>query len=667
MGIVASSSSSSALSSKKYDVFMSFGGDNTRTNFTSHLYTALCRNKIETYMDYRLHKGDEISPALIQAIKNSTISLVVFSQNYASSKWCLDELTQILQCKRAQGQIVIPVFYKVDPSEVRKPEGAYKKAFEKHERAFRRNIHMVNNWRNALFEMANLAGWDSQTCRDESKLIQNIVNYVLRKLNNRYPFALKDLVGIDENCHCIELLLQKAPVFGIWGMGGLGKTTMAKVVFAKLFSQFESSCFMENVREMTEKHGISYVRDKLISELLDDENLHDGPSIVSGSTFAMRRLDRKKVLIVLDDVSHSKHLDSLAKECGNLGPGSRVIITTRDKQVLAGRVDEIHEAKALIDHESLKLFCCKAFHKDHPEIGYEELSERAVAYAKGIPLALTVLGSYLHSKTTKEWESALRKLKKTLNEDIQEVLKLSYDELNDEDKEMFVDIACYLKGEWERNVIRLFESYGLHASIGIRTLLDKTLITLDSFRVQMHDLIQGMGNEIVRQQCLKEPRKRSHLWNHEEVYDVLKNKKGTDAIESITFDMSQIKEVSLTADAFKNIPNLRSLKLYSTSPKNCANLPSGLESFCDRLRYFYWDFFPLESLPASTFCMQNLVEIHMKYSHVTKLWDGVQLIYHSGSKSEASSQGDEGGYNVQLLKNQDLEGFEHSHVQCEFV
>ncbi|KAI9071082.1 hypothetical protein K1719_046957 [Acacia pycnantha] len=599
MGIIASSSSSSsfssALPSKKYDVFISFRGDDTRTNFTSHLYTALCRTKIETYIDYRLHKGDEISPALTQAIKDSTISLVVFSQNYASSKWCLDELTHILLCKRDLGQIVIPVFYNVDPSDVRKQQGAYKKAFAKHEKAFRRNIEVVNNWRNALFLTSNLAGWDSQTCRDESELIQNIVSDVLRKLNNSHPFELKDLYGIEENCHCIELLLQKAPIVGIWGMGGLGKTTMAKVVFTKLSSEFESSCFMENVREMTEKHGISYVRDQLILKLLDDENSRDGPSIILGSTFAMRRLGRKKVLIVLDDVSHSKHLDGLAKECGSLGPGSRVIITTRDKHVLAGRVDEIHEAKALSDYESLKLFCFKAFHKDRPEIGYEELSERSVAYAKGIPLALTVLGSFLRSKTTKEWESKLSQLKKIPQKGVQEVLKLSYDELNDEEREMFLDIACYLKGESESNVIRLFESYGLHARIGIRTLLDKALITIGViYRVEMHDLIQGMGNEIVRQQCSKEPGKRSHLWNHEEVYAILKNKKGTDAIESITFDMSQMEEdfVNLKVVDLCGSSQLMELPDFSKA----LNLEHIDLSFCSSLCYVHPSILSLHKL-----------------------------------------------------------------------
>ena len=92
--------------------------------------------------------------------------------------------------------------------------------------------------------------------------------------------------------------------------------------------------------------------------------------------------------------------------------------------------------------------------------------------------------------------------------------------------------------------------------------------------------------------------------------------------------MSQIEEVYLSADAFKNMNNLKSLKFYSTTGKSSVKLPSGLDSFCEGLRYFYWDLFPLESLPASTFCPQSLLEIHMRYSHVTKLWDGVQVYTH---------------------------------------
>ncbi|KAI9079888.1 hypothetical protein K1719_038134 [Acacia pycnantha] len=627
MGSAASTSSSFSqpIYSKNYDVFISFRGEDTRTNFTSHLHTSLSQNSLRTFIDYQLPKGDNISESLIEAIKGSSISVVVFSENYASSKWCLDELTQILQCRKDQGQFVIPVFYNVDPSHVRKQKGAYEKAFAKHERDLGHNQDRLTKWKDALFETANLAGWHSQSFRDESELIQNIVNDVMQKLDHRHPSILDGLVGIDENCECIELLLRKFPIIGIWGMGGIGKTTMAQVVFAKLSPQYQSWCFLENVREESEKYGLKYIRDKLVSELLMEEKINSGPPKVLGSTFVRRRLSSRKVFIVLDDVDSSKQLDYLARECDCLGQGSTVIITTRDKHMLIGRVNEIYEAKPLRYQESFKLFNLKAFRNDQPKIGFEQRSKRVVTYTKGNPLALIVLGSFLHSKTEEEWDSALRKFKKTPNEDIQEVLKLSYNGLDYEEKEIFLDIACFLKGEVKEHVIQLLDSYGFHAIISIRNLQDKALITMGE-RLWMHDLIQEMGWAIVRQECIKEPGRRTRLWDPKEVYDVLKNNRGTEAVEGIILNVSRMRDIYLTADTFKKMTNLRFLKFYSlcnTGSFNKVHLQMGLESISDKIRYFQWDGYPLGSLP-STFCAENLVELKMQFSHVQTLWDGVQ-------------------------------------------
>ncbi|XP_054781242.1 disease resistance protein RPV1-like isoform X2 [Prosopis cineraria] len=626
MGTAAStpSFSSQPISSKNYDVFISFRGEDTRRNFTSHLYTALTQKSIRTYIDYQLPKGDDISESLIQAIKDSLVSVVVFSENYASSKWCLDELSQILRCRKDQGQFVIPVFYEVDPSDVRKQKGTYQEAFAKHERDFRHNQDKVKKWKDALFETANLAGWHSQSFRDESELIQNIINDVLRKLDHRHPSILEGLVGIDENCESIELLLEKVPIIGIWGMGGIGKTTMAKVVFDKLSPHYQSCCFIENIREESKNHGLKYIRDKLVSDLLMDENIHWSPPKVLGSDFVRRRLSWRKVFIVLDDVDNPKQLEYLAKECDCLGQGSRVIITTRDKHLLIGRVNEIYMAKPLNFQESFKLFNLKAFHRDHPEIGYEWLSKRVVFYTKGNPLALIVLGSFLHSKTKKEWDSALRRLKKIPNQDIQEALKLSFDGLNDEEKEIFLDIAFFLKGEVKEHIIQLLDSCGFHASIGIRTLQDKALITMGE-KVWMHDLIQEMGWEIVRQECIKEPGRRTRLRDPKDVYDVLRNNRGTEAVEGIILNVSRIRDIYLAADTFKEMTNLRFLKFYSSSNTGSCNvhLQMGLESISNKMRYFEWNGYPSSSLP-STFCAESLVELKMQFSQVYTLWEGVQ-------------------------------------------
>jgi hypothetical protein len=165
----ASSSSTIAIShphpppTPKHDVFLSFRGEDTRDNFISHLYAELSRKNIETFIDYRLARGDEISPALYKAIDESTIYVVILSENYASSTWCLDELTKILECREKYGRDVIPVFYKVDPSDVRNQRGSYAEAFVKHQNRFKDD--QLDAWKKALTQVAGLSGWDSQVTR----------------------------------------------------------------------------------------------------------------------------------------------------------------------------------------------------------------------------------------------------------------------------------------------------------------------------------------------------------------------------------------------------------------------------------------------------------------------------------------------------------------------
>ncbi|KAI9119925.1 hypothetical protein K1719_009314 [Acacia pycnantha] len=556
MAFVASSSSSS---SKKHEVFLSFRGEDTRRSFTSHLYTALCYEGIETFIDNELQKGDGISQALIQAIEDSSLSVIVFSENYASSKWCLDELIHILRCKKQQSQQVVPIFYEVDPSHVRHQREAYAKAFAQH---LKENPDKVDGWRKALLETASLAGWDSRNYRDDAELIQNIVSDIIKKLNHGSSIATSWII--------------------------------------------------------LEKRKISYIRDKLVNELSNDGTL--------------KGLSRRKVLIVLDDVSDRRQLEDLENEVAPfIRSGSKVIITSRDKQVLKGKVDRIHEATTLGYDSSLELFNLKAFGKDGYKSEYKELVERALAYAQGVPLALTVLGSLLHSRTVKEWESALRKLERRSHRDIQTVLKLSYDGLDDEEKVVFLDIACFFKGKSEGYVLTMLESFGFDGHISLRTLMDKALISVvhgweqNHVTVQMHDLIQSMAFEIVCQECPTNPERRSRLWNPDEIYDVLKHNRGSEAIQGISLNMSQIRDLQLSADTFKKMTKLRFLKFYSSWDQRLCpvNLPSGFDSFSESLRYLQWDNFPLQSLPLSL-CAETLVKLYMPNSHLKKLWDGVQ-------------------------------------------
>ena len=154
----SSSSSSFTHRSKNFDVFLSFRGEDTRLGFTSHLYSALDKMGIRTFIDDKLPRGEQISDELLKTIESSTSSIIIFSKNYASSSWCLDELVKILECKKKNGQLVRPIFYNVDPSEVRNPKGMFKEALAKHEKKFK-DGNKVQRWREALHEAANLSGW----------------------------------------------------------------------------------------------------------------------------------------------------------------------------------------------------------------------------------------------------------------------------------------------------------------------------------------------------------------------------------------------------------------------------------------------------------------------------------------------------------------------------
>jgi hypothetical protein len=361
-------------------------------------------------------------------------------------------------------------------------------------------------------------------------LIEAIITDVLRKLNHMYTNDRTCNLILDENYWSIQALIKnidstKVQIIGLWGMGGLGKTTLAAAMFHKISFQYEGSCFLENVTEESKKHGINYICNILLSKLLGDEDLHIDTSKAIPSMI-IRRLKRMKSFIVLDDVHTSELLQNLiGVGHGWLGAGSTVIATTRDKHVLiSGGIEKIHQVKKMNSQNSLQLFSLNAFDKVLPKEGYVELSERAIDYAEGNPLALKVLGSFLRCKSEIEWSCELAKLNQVPNENIDRILRRSYNELDDKEKNIFLDIAFVLKGLKRDRVTKILNECGFFADIGISRLLDKDLIRVDVENcIQMHDLIQKMGKQIVLEECPKNAGQRSRLCDPKEVCDVFKN------------------------------------------------------------------------------------------------------------------------------------------------
>ncbi|CAN1158531.1 Disease resistance protein L6 [Linum perenne] len=613
----ASTSSNSALP-VEYEVFLSFRGPDVRTTFADVLYKFLDHSKIRTFLDdEELRKGEIIAPSLEKAIKESKVYIPILSQDYASSKWCLQELALMVKwCKQGDDRIILPIFYMMEPRNVRHQEGSYKEAFRLHSKKY--DAETIKEWKEALKEVGEMKGWSVKESDRQGVIIQKVYSKVWSHLMRSYKLVTDELVGIDSHVQQVMRLLSSdsegMKVVGIHGMGGMGKTTIAKDVYNKLYSQFDRFCFVEDAREILSKsEGIVALQSKIISSILrTDYKVTDASE---GLHVIKDRVCKHKVLVVLDDVNNLFEFDQILGKLDNFSRESRFIVTTRDKRVLEVLQEcKFYEPGEMSNDHALQLFSKHAFGTDNPPEEDASVSMEFVKVAAGLPLALKVIGSLLFRRDREFWAAKLMELKDIPPAKLQERLKVSYNELSDNEKQIFLDIACFFIGIEKDFPFYMWSDCKFYPESGINTLLLRSLVRLnDENEFWMHDHIRDLGRAIIHEEDSQRPWKRSRIWSNEDALDILKSGEGSNRIEVLKVDMKAEKEFKLTDKEFKKLSRLRYLEV------RYGRLVGDFKGVLPNLRWLR--LLSCRSIPSDV-NMNKLVILEMQNCPVKDEWRG---------------------------------------------
>ncbi|CAN1291592.1 Disease resistance protein L6 [Linum perenne] len=563
----SSSSSSSSCSSKplpaaEFEVFLSFRGPDVRTTFADFLYRYLNRSNIRTFMDdEELHQGEKIAPSLVKAIEESKIYIPILSKDYCSSKWCLQELSLMVKCwKQGKGHVILPIFYLVQPRDVRHQKGSYLNAFRRHSKKY--DAQVIKEWKEALEVVGNMKGWHVTESDGQGAVIDQVFSKVWSHLTRDYMLATDDLIGIDSHLEKLKKRLlsgyEGVKVIGIHGMGGIGKTTIAKALYNDVCAQFDHYCFLEDVRQtLLKTDGIETLQKKIIYNVLrlniEINDADEGINIIKS------RICNGKVLIILDDVDDKFKFERILGKLEYFCSESRFIITTRDKRVMDFFQEyELYEPVEMNEDHSLQVFSRHAFGMNYPPKGDIALSMKFVKVAAGLPLALKVIGSLLFRKDHGFWKAKLKQLEHLLPLEVQETLRISYLELSHEEKQVFLDIACFFVGEEKVRPFYMWRDCGFHPEIVITTLIQRSLIKINQNVFWMHDHIRDLGKLIILEEDFQCPWKRSRIWSNDDALDMLTDEKGTDRLEVLKV---RANDIELTDRQFEKLSGLRYLKV----------------------------------------------------------------------------------------------------------
>ncbi|XP_047154414.1 disease resistance protein RPV1-like [Vigna umbellata] len=618
--------SSSSKLQRKYDVLINFTEiEDIRKKFVSHLDSALSANGLTTL----LHHENALQPLHIQQpiLHLCRVAIVVFTKTYSQSAWCLHQLQQIIEWHQTYSRHVLPVYYEIEPSDVRLQKGDFGEAFKAtaHQTFSEQQLEDgVSRWSHALTKAANFFGWDESNHRSDAELVDTIVKSVLNLpvlSVTKFPVGLQSQV--EDVIRTIKNKSMEVCRIGICGMEGSGKTTLAKAIYNQIHGTFMEKSFIEDVSEVNRTRGCIHLQAQLLSDVLKSRvEIH---SVEMGTSMIQERLHGKRMLIVLDDMINEYYpLFDLRKCCAWFGKGTVIIITTKDVELLRKhQVDSIFRMNLMNANESLELFSWHAFREAKPK-EYSDLAKTVVTYCGGLPLALELIGACLFERTKEEWNRVLLRLDNkiySLMYVVPLILKISFDGLRNKiEKDLFLDICCFFVGKGRAYVKKMLNGCGVDPDSGIRVLIERNLIKVKkNNKFGMHPLLRDMGRGIIRENSKEEPGKNSRMWYDSDAEYALSENTLLSSQRTKVIQGLPEKLFLTSTDGFKPSP----LKETNTSRMLKLTGDSGYVS--KKLRWISLRGFPSEYL-RNNFYLHDAIAIDLKHSLLRFVWKQPQVL-----------------------------------------
>lgn len=600
-----------------YAAFLSFTGSdnlsgcadssNNVTGFADSLYRRMVADGIDVF------EGGKIPPLaseeLRPSVPSSNIYIPIFSTNYAHSPLCLETLALMVeQSSRSGGKKeILPVFYDVEWSDLQlDKKSLYGDALDKHKHS--RGAEQVKKWEEALVEAGKVKGWELSSYKSEKQLITAIVGEILFKLMIEHNIVAEDQstgdnpnpmlsdrtweLEVRQESKIMELLemeVEDVRIVGIYGRDGIGKTALAKIVYDQISLLFDARSFLAEIEVTTQQPGgVQYLQTKLIFDILKRE--YEVASAFKGVRFLKEIFRNMKVLLVLDDVERLSILKQfVGAKLDWFGSGSRIIVTSKERSVLTGfadqRVVRTYNVSPMDDNRAFNFFWQYAAIGKSDELrSYVRIAIKIVKAVKGLPLLLKVFGSFLRDKGQEKWIES-EGLIHQLQEDHQKILSRIYETLDQKQKQMYLDIACFTP-----DVDRRIASYMWHhydrPDDEIEVLRHMSLIQMEENKIGMHSVLRCLP---AIAQYTKE------------------GKKGTDHLNT-------------DEAGFKILPNMTFLSLGR------ANIGGKFADALLNVRWLHWQGCPRDAISIRLEKNENLVILDLSWSKVTESWGGWKRI-----------------------------------------